>query len=145
MRLMDLITLLKKYKLLGEKTGTQEPKVLFNFQILSFQNMSIQQNQLYFSLFFNSAQSIFLIVRVTTIQIETEFYAEVAETWLAAFGADRPHLLPYLEQFAAASGFYVFSSGERPLPWRLMGLNSNLWYKSNSFTQGMDDPADQFK
>jgi hypothetical protein len=86
------------------------------------------------------------VLYFTFWQIETEFYAEVAEIWLAAFGTDRPHLLPYLEQFAATSGYYVYSSaGDRPLPWRLMGLNSNLWYKSNSFTQGMDDPADQFR
>ena len=72
----------------------------------------------------------------------------MASIWAAAFAANRPHLLPYLDQFAAASGFYAYSSSSgdgATLPWRLMGLNSNLWYKSNSFTQDMEDPADQFR
>ena len=75
---------------------------------------------------------------------------EDAEKLLDYNSAD--HLLPYLGQFAGASGFYAYSGdvvaagGEaRPLPWRLMGLNSNLWYKSNSYTQDMADPADHFR
>jgi hypothetical protein len=83
------------------------------------------------------------------LQLESEFYREVADAWSAAFAADRPHLLPYLDEFAANSGYFTFAGGDvggnTVLPWRLMGLNSNLWYKSNSFTQGMEDPADQFR
>ncbi len=83
------------------------------------------------------------------VQLESEFYREVVDAWTAAFAADRPHLLPYLDQFAANSGYFTFAGGDgggnTVLPWRLMGLNSNLWYKSNSFTQGLDDPADQFR
>ena len=84
--------------------------------------------------------------------MEACFYSEVTDIWATTFAADRPHLLPYLGQFAGASGFYAYSGdvvaagGEaRPLPWRLMGLNSNLWYKSNSYTQDMADPADHFR
>jgi hypothetical protein len=89
------------------------------------------------------------IVTTKNVQLESEFYREVADAWSAAFAADRPHLLPYLDQFAANSGYFTFAGGDgggnTVLPWRLMGLNSNLWYKSNSFTQGLEDPADQFR